>query len=278
MAPMLTSKIVAEASPLVKTIAPVRRPAAFKPVTSYVAPVNAVSVTPCRLSGIALRRSIIAEAKKGKGASAEVVDSPKGGKGGKGGKGAAEASGDTAKVEKEAKADAEDRMKKAVAALADNLNTIRTGRANPAILDRIMVDQFGSPTPIKRVASISVPEATTLLISPFDKASLKPIEKALLESDIGINPTNDGEKIRLVVPPLTQERRKELAKTAAKFGEESKVAVRNVRTDVKKKIDKVELPKDSKKDLEDALQKITDQYVKKIDEVVKTKTDEVMKL
>lgn len=186
-------------------------------------------------------------------------------------------------------------MKKTVAALGDSFNTIRTGRASAAILDKITVEQFGTPTALKSLAQISVPDSSTLLISPFDRSSLKEIEKALLESDIGINPSNDGEKIRLNIPPLTQvdllayfpwsahaaslptqvtnacssnmapqDRRKELAKSVAKFAEDGKVALRNVRKDIMKKIDKVEFSKDTKKDLEDAIQKLTDAYVKKV--------------
>ncbi|KAL6764554.1 ribosome recycling factor domain-containing protein [Haematococcus lacustris] len=170
---------------------------------------------------------------KGKKGAAAVDDVPKG----KAGK-AAKADVDIAQLEKEAKADVEDRMKKALAAMADNFNTIRTGRANPAILDKIMVDYDGVPAPLKSVASISVPDSSTLLISPFDKASMKLIEKAINESDLGINPNNDGDKIRLGLPQPTQDRRKELVKQVSKFGEEAKVAVRNVRKDVMKKLDK----------------------------------------
>ncbi|KAJ9531272.1 hypothetical protein QJQ45_006713 [Haematococcus lacustris] len=188
---------------------------------------------------------------KGKKGAAAVDDVPKG----KAGK-AAKADVDIAQLEKEAKADVEDRMKKALAAMADNFNTIRTGRANPAILDKIMVDYDGVPAPLKSVASISVPDSSTLLISPFDKASMKLIEKAI----------ND--------------RRKELVKQVSKFGEEAKVAVRNVRKDVMKKLDKHgdAFSKDAKKTLEDGIQKSTDTYCKKIDEMVKTKSDELMKL
>ena len=169
-------------------------------------------------------------------------------------------------------------MKKALGVLADNLNTLRTGRANPAILDRIVVDYYGAPSPLKSLASISVPDASTLVISPFDKAGIRDIEKALNESDVGINPSNDGQVIRLVIPPMTQERRKELAKKVSKMGEDAKVAVRNVRKDAIKTLDKTEFPKDTKKDLEDRVQKLTDGYVKRADELAKSKADDIMKV
>ncbi|KAJ9531861.1 hypothetical protein QJQ45_022028 [Haematococcus lacustris] len=278
-----------------------RCPLPFHPVSS-----NAGSISP-RARDISVRA-------KGKKGAAAVDDVPKG----KAGK-AAKADVDIAQLEKEAKADVEDRMKKALAAMADNFNTIRTGRANPAILDKIMVDYDGVPAPLKSVASISVPDSSTLLISPFDKASMKLIEKAINESDLGINPNNDGDKIRLGLPQPTQagasrpgraqlllhgtapwpartlaqmlsstpafghgssDRRKELVKQVSKFGEEAKVAVRNVRKDVMKKLDKHgdAFSKDAKKTLEDGIQKSTDTYCKKIDEMVKTKSDELMKL
>ncbi|KAG2489858.1 hypothetical protein HYH03_011661 [Edaphochlamys debaryana] len=128
------------------------------------------------------------------------------------------------------------------------------------------------------MGGISVPDASSLVITPFDKSSLRDIERAIQEADIGINPNNDGERIRLIIPPMTQERRKELSKTVSKMAEDGKVAVRNVRKDAMKKADKVELPKDDKKALEDDIQKLTDSYVKKVEDMAKAKTDEVMKL
>ena len=169
-------------------------------------------------------------------------------------------------------------MKKALGVLADNLNTLRTGRANPAILDRIVVDYYGAPTPLKALASVSVPDASTLIISPFDKGGIRDIEKALNESDVGINPSNDGQVIRLAIPPMTQERRKELAKKVSKMGEDAKVAVRNVRKDAIKTLDRHEFPKDTKKDLEDKVQKLTDGFVKRVDELAKAKADDIMKV
>jgi len=213
-------------------------------------------------------------AKKGKGSSA--VDDTGSKSKGKGDKEEV----DVAKIDKEAKADSEDRMKKAIVVLGENFNTIRTGRANPAILDRIMVDYFGVPTPLKQVAGINVPDASTLVLTPFDKTSIKEIERAINESDLGINPNNDGEVIRLSLPQLTQDRRKELVKGLSKMGEECKVAVRNVRKDIMKKIDKYgdAFSKDAKKGLEDAIQKLTDTYCKKVDDMLKLKSEELMKM
>ncbi|KIZ07771.1 Ribosome-recycling factor [Monoraphidium neglectum] len=169
-------------------------------------------------------------------------------------------------------------MKKAINVVVENFNTMRTGRANPAILDKIMVDYYGVPTPLKSLASVAVPDASTLIVSPFDRSGLRDVEKAILESDIGINPNNDGEKIRLNIPPMTQDRRKELSKKVSKMGEDGKVAVRNVRKDAMKRLDKHDFPKDSRKDLEDSIQKITDRYVKAVDDLIKTKSEELMKV
>lgn len=178
----------------------------------------------------------------------------------------------------QAESDSESRMQKAVDVVASNFNTMRTGRANPAILDRIQVEYYGALTPLKQLASIAVPDASTLLVSPFDKAALKEIEKAINSSDIGLNPNNDGQNIRLNIPAMTQERRKELSKKVAKMGEDGKVAVRNIRKDILKKLDKYEFPKDTKKTLEDSVQKTTDGFVKKLDDMVKAKTDDIMKV
>ncbi|GAX83290.1 hypothetical protein CEUSTIGMA_g10716.t1 [Chlamydomonas eustigma] len=266
---MLTLNKLSIKSPLVRTVAPIHKSSIFAAATPASqdsrATQSAISSLISRSEAFCTQRlSTKLYAKKGGKAETEEK------------KGSGDV--DLAKIEKEAKADAEERMKKSLSSLGDSFNTIRTGRANPAILDKIMVEQFGSPMPLKSLAQISVPEASTLLISPFDRSALKEIEKALQESDIGINPSNDGEKIRLNIPMLTQDRRKELAKSVAKFAEDGKVALRNVRKDVMKKIDKVEFSKDAKKNLEDAIQKLTDQYVKKVDEAAKVKTDEVMKL
>eukprot|EP00798_Chlamydomonas_sp_ICE-L_P022717 gene22717-29880_t len=180
--------------------------------------------------------------------------------------------------EEDCKKDVEERMLKCLEAVQNNFNTIRTGRANPAILDRIFVDSYGTPTPLKNLASITVPEATCLLITPFDKAAIKDIEKALANSDIGISPSNDGEKIRLNIPALDMDRRKELVKNCSKFGEDGKIAIRNVRQEVKKKSDKVDLPKDNKKQLDETIQKTTDTYIKKVDDMVKVKSADLLKV
>lgn len=173
----------------------------------------------------------------------------------------------------------EDKMKKTLASLESELATIRAGRANPHILDKLTVDYYGAPTPLQQVANITVPEARMIQIQPWEKSMLKAIEKAILTSDIGINPTNDGTSIRLVFPELTEDRRKELAKDVKKKGEEAKVAVRNVRRDGNvafKKLKGTEISEDEIKDLEDELQKITDKYVAKIDKMVEAKSKEIM--
>lgn len=173
----------------------------------------------------------------------------------------------------------EDKMVKTVSHLQTDLQAVRAGRANPHVLDKIRVDYYGSPTPIQQVANVSVPEARIIQIAPWDKSLLKDIEKAIQASDIGINPTNDGNVIRLVFPELTEDRRKELVKEIKKKAEEAKVAVRNVRRDGNeafKKLGKGEVSEDEAKDLEDSLQKITDKYVKDIDELVDAKTKELM--
>lgn len=173
----------------------------------------------------------------------------------------------------------EDKMKKTLANLEGELVTIRAGRANPNVLNKITVDYYGSPTPIQQVANVSVPEARMIQIQPWEKSMLKAIEKAILTSDIGINPTNDGSSIRLVFPELTEERRKELAKDVKKKGEAAKVAVRNIRRDGNvafKKLKGTEISEDGIKDLEDELQKITDKYIEKIDKMVEVKSKEIM--
>lgn len=140
------------------------------------------------------------------------------------------------------------------------------------------VDYYGAPTPLKTLASIAVPDASTLIVAPFDRAALRDVEKAILESDIGINPSNDGEKIRLNIPAMTQERRKELVKKVAKMGEDGKVAVRNVRKDALKRLDRHDFAKDARKGLDDAVQKLTDRFVKSVDDLAKAKSDELMKV
>ena len=173
----------------------------------------------------------------------------------------------------------EDKMKKTLASLDSELATIRAGRANPHILDKLTVDYYGAPTPLQQVANITVPEARMIQIQPWEKSMLKAIEKAILTSDIGINPTNDGTSIRLVFPELTEDRRKELAKEVKKKGEEAKVAVRNIRRDGNvafKKLKGTEVSEDEIKDLEDELQKITDKYIAQVDKMVEAKSKEIM--
>ena len=171
------------------------------------------------------------------------------------------------------------KMTKTINNLDGELATIRAGRANPHVLDKIAVDYYGSPTPIQQVANVSVPEARMIQIQPWEKSMLKAIEKAILTSDIGINPTNDGTSIRLVFPELTEDRRKELAKDVKKKGEEAKVAVRNIRrdgNDAFKKLKGSDVSEDEIKDMEDDLQKLTDKFIKEIDKAVEVKSKEVM--
>ena len=175
-----------------------------------------------------------------------------------------------------------EKMSKTLSVLKEDLNTVRAGRANAALLDQVVVDYYGSPTPVKNLANIQVPDPRSLTIIPFDPKSLKNIEKAIQISNIGINPTNDGKNIRLVIPPLTEERRKELTKQIKKMGEESKVAVRNCRreaNDLIKKAEKAgELTEDDvKKDLEE-IQKMTDKCMKDIDVIIAGKEKELMEI
>ena len=157
---------------------------------------------------------------------------------------------------------------------------MRAGRANPAVLDQVKVEYYGSPTPINQIATISTPDPRSLAIQPWDTSSLKLIEKAILESDLGINPQNDGRVIRLVFPQLTEERRKELIKQVKKYGEEAKVAVRNIRRDAmdfyKKQQKKSEITEDDFKDIEKDLQKLTDDYIKEVDAITASKEKELL--
>ena len=173
----------------------------------------------------------------------------------------------------------EEKMKKTLGSLEAELTTIRAGRANPHILDKITVDYYGSPTPLQQVANITVPEARMIQIQPWEKSMLKVIEKAIMVSDLGINPTNDGTAVRLIFPELTEERRKELVKDVKKKGEAAKVAIRNIRrdgNDAFKKLKGSDVSEDEIKNLEDELQKMTDKYVKEIDSAVEVKSKEVM--
>lgn len=176
----------------------------------------------------------------------------------------------------------ETKMEKAIASLQNDLAVIRAGRANPAILDKVTVEYYGVPTPVQQVGTISVPEARTIVIQPWDASILSDIEKAILKSDVGITPNNDGKCIRLNFPPLTEERRKELVKGISKRGEECKVAVRNVRRDsiegFKKQKKDGEITEDDLKDLESKVQKLTDKYVAQAEAIVADKEKEILEV
>jgi ribosome recycling factor len=177
-------------------------------------------------------------------------------------------------------ADVESQMQKTVEATQRSFNTIRTGRANAALLDRIMVEYYGSPTPLKSLAGISTPDSSTINIQPYDRGSLNLIEKAISMSDIGLTPNNDGSVIRLNIPPLTSDRRKELVKTAAKLSEEGKVAIRNIRRDAVDSVRKQEkagdISEDEARDQQDSIQKLTDKFVSKIEQLLQDKEADIM--
>lgn len=174
----------------------------------------------------------------------------------------------------------EEKMEKSYEVLLDEYTSIRAGRANPHVLDKLKVDYYGTPTPFQQVANISVPEPRMILIQPWERSLMKPIEKAILTSDLGINPNNDGSSIRLIFPELTEERRKELSKDISKKGEAVKVAVRNIRRDANdtvKKLEKAgEISEDEMAENEELIQKMTDKMITKIDRAVDAKTKEIM--
>jgi ribosome recycling factor len=176
-------------------------------------------------------------------------------------------------------ADIEENMMKSVEATQRSFNTIRTGRANASLLDRISVEYYGAPTPLKSLANINTPDGSTITIQPFDRSSLNTIEKAISLSDIGLTPNNDGSTIRLNIPPLTTDRRKELVKLAAKFAEEGKVAIRNIRresVDAVRKLEKAsEVPEDESRDTQDKIQKLTDKYIAKIEALLAEKEKDI---
>ena len=176
----------------------------------------------------------------------------------------------------------ESKMKKTAEVLKTQLASVRAGRANAAVLDQITVDYYGVPTPIQQVASVSVPDPRSLMIQPWDASVLKGIEKAILASELGINPQNDGRVIRLVFPQLTEERRKELAKQVKKYGEEAKVAVRNIRRDAidnfKKQQKASEITEDDYKTIEKDIQKLTDDYIKEVDNITDKKEKELFEI
>lgn len=174
----------------------------------------------------------------------------------------------------------EEKMDKSLDSLLNEFASIRAGRANPHVLDKIRVDYYGQPTPLQQVANISVPEARTLMIQPWESSLIKEIEKAILCSDLGITPNNDGKSVRLNFPELTEDRRKEMAKDVKKKGENAKVAIRNVRRDAndafKKQNKASEISEDELKDLEEKVQKLTDKYIDKVDKAVEEKTKEIL--
>ncbi|MRX70623.1 ribosome recycling factor [Bacillus lacus] len=177
---------------------------------------------------------------------------------------------------------AKDKMEKAIGSLSRELASVRAGRANASILDRLTVDYYGAPTPVNQLASINVPEARMLVIQPYDKSILGEIEKSILKSDLGLNPTNDGNIIRITIPALTEERRRDLVKLVKKYGEEAKVAVRNIRReandDLKKLEKNGEITEDELRGHNESVQKLTDEYIVKVDNTAKDKEKEIMEV
>jgi len=176
---------------------------------------------------------------------------------------------------------AEERMEKAISALKRDLLTLRAGRANPSLLDRVQVEYYGAMTPVNQLANVNTPDSRTLLIQPWDKTSLGAIEKAILKSDLGLNPSNDGDSIRIAIPPLTEERRAELVKMTKKFGEEAKVAIRNIRRDANddvKKLEKSDISEDESRRHQDDIQKTTDKFIAEVDKVLAVKEKEIMEV
>ncbi|MBP3965224.1 MULTISPECIES: ribosome recycling factor [Paenibacillus] len=179
------------------------------------------------------------------------------------------------------KKSAEDRMEKAIGALRRDLSTLRAGRATPALLDRIQVEYYGAMTPVNQLANVNTPDSRTIMIQPWDKTSLSAIEKAIMKSDLGLTPSNDGTTIRLSIPMLTEERRSELVKLTKKFGEEAKVAIRNVRRDANddiKKLEKTEISEDESRRHQDDVQKTTDKFIAEVDKVLASKEKEIMEV
>ena len=176
-------------------------------------------------------------------------------------------------------AEAESKMQHTVEATQRAFNTIRTGRANASLLDKVLVEYYGTPTPLKSLANISTPDASTILIQPYDRSSLNIVEKAISLSDVGLTPSNDGSVIRLNIPPLTSDRRKELVKLAAKYAEEGRVGIRNIRRDavdsIRKQEKNAEISEDESRDLQDKLQKLTNKYTARIDELLAEKEKDI---
>lgn len=179
------------------------------------------------------------------------------------------------------KKNAEERMEKAILALKRDLATLRAGRATPSLLDRIQVEYYGSPTPVNQLANINTPDSRTLLIQPWDKSSLNDIERAIMKSDLGLTPANDGTTIRLTIPALTEERRGELVKLTKKFGEEAKVAIRNIRRDANDEIKKMEkngISEDESRGHQENIQKTTDKFIAEVEKVLLAKEKEIMEV
>jgi ribosome recycling factor len=178
--------------------------------------------------------------------------------------------------------EAEEKMIKTISVYREELQSIRAGRANPALLDKITVDYYGQMTPLKQVASVSAPEPRLLVIQPWDAKLIPVIEKEILKSDLGLNPSNDGKLIRLAIPQLTEERRKDLVKLVRKNGENAKIAIRNTRRDANEKLKKLEknkeISEDDKKLAEDEMQKLTDKFIEEVDEITKKKEEELMEI
>ena len=181
----------------------------------------------------------------------------------------------------EIKSNSEDRMNKAISALKRDLATLRAGKASPSLLDRIQVEYYGTMTPLNQLANINTPDTRTIFVQPWDKSSISDIEKAIMKSDIGITPSNDGTAIRLSVPQLTEERRGELVKTSKKYGEEAKVAIRNIRRDANdaiKKLEKASISEDESRIHQEEIQKTTDKYISEVDKVLSSKEKEIMEV
>ncbi|AXI39812.1 ribosome recycling factor [Bacillaceae bacterium ZC4] len=185
-------------------------------------------------------------------------------------------------MSKQVLSQAKEKMEKALSAFKRELAGVRAGRANASLLDKIQVDYYGVPTPVNQLASISTPEARLLVVQPYDKSTIGEVEKAILKSDLGLTPTSDGSVIRIAIPPLTEERRKELTKVVRKYSEDAKVAVRNIRRDANDELKKLEkagdITEDELRGFQDDVQKLTDEYIKKIDSAIKEKEKEIMEV
>ena len=177
--------------------------------------------------------------------------------------------------------DAEDRMEKAIKHLESDLQKIRAGKASPIMLESVFVDYYGTKSPLSQVANINTPDAKTIVVQPWDKTMLEPVEKAIMAANLGFNPINNGDTLRIIVPPLTEERRKQLAKQVRGEGESTKVGIRNIRRDINealKSLKKEGIPEDEIKNAEEKIQKFTDQYIKKTDEVLEKKEKDIMSI